>query len=165
MCSPCALLIVTLATRGSPFMACGPCCTCVESERGCTASPPLGPLSSPASGGRQPPECHDLRGLTPPPAETSRGVLAVVEQTPDGFTRRRLAQRADEAVVTQAAGDVLQGAQVVAGAVLRRDQQHEHVDGLAVEAVEGDAPARDADGADQAVHGGVLAVRDGHGAA
>src|SRR5262249_38351622 len=78
----------------------------------------------------------------------------LVDQLPDGLARAGLAQLADEAVVAHGPHDGLQGAQVVAGAVLRGDEQDNHVDRLAVDGIERDAPRRDANGPDQPVHAG-----------
>ncbi len=64
-------------------------------------------------------------------------------------------------LVLQVPRDVLQGPEVVAGLVRRRDQQEEDVDRLAVERREVDALARERDGADEPVDGRVPGVRDG----
>src|SRR6516162_3127330 len=90
-----------------------------------------------------------------------RLMVGPVEQGGDLFPRLGRPQGADEAVVPERTGHVLQGAQMIARPVLRRDEQHEHVDGFAVEAVEGDALARNGYGADEALDAVVLGVRDG----
>src|SRR5579872_4365523 len=92
-------------------------------------------------------------------------IVGRVEQSQDALARSGVAQLVDEVVVAQAARHVLQGAEVVAGPVLRRDEQDEHEHRLAVEAVEGDAGGRDGDGADELLDAGVLGVRDGDAAA
>src|SRR5262245_6739933 len=102
---------------------------------------------------------------TSPVMAGARLTLDVIDQVPDDLAGGGLAEGPDEAVVPQAAGDVFQGPQVVAGTVLGRDEQDEHVDRLAVEAVEAHPRARQGHGADEAVHAAVLGVGDGHAAA
>src|SRR5262249_32319338 len=67
------------------------------------------------------------------------GVVHPFQQRPDRLAVGGLAQGADEAIVAQTAGDVFQGAEMVARPILRRNQQDKHVDGLAIEAIKVDA--------------------------
>ena len=53
---------------------------------------------------------------------------------------------------------------MIAGPILRRNEQDEHVHRLAVEALEGNAVDRNGDGADEFVDAGVFGVRDGDAA-
>ena len=88
-------------------------------------------------------------------------LVGVVEDVDDLLAVPRLAEEADELVVLEVPGDVLQGAEVVAGAVGGGDEQEEDVDRLAVEGGEVDALAGQRDGADEAVDGRVAGVGDG----
>src|SRR5207249_2408633 len=89
-----------------------------------------------------------------------RVVASSFEESRDGLAAAGRPQGLDKAVVAQGARHVLQGAEVVAGAVLRRDEQDEHVHRLAVEAVEADAAGGDGDRAEQLLDAAVLGVRD-----
>src|SRR5262249_49096139 len=94
-----------------------------------------------------------------------RRMVELAQEVPDSVATGGFAERADEAVVAEAARDVFQGAQMIPGAVLRRNEHDEQVDRFAVEAIERDAAAADGDGAHQAIDAGMLGVRDGDAAA
>src|SRR5262249_21340804 len=89
-------------------------------------------------------------------------MIRFVEQLPDVVARSRMAQRAHKAVVPKAARHIFQGAQMIAGPVLWRDQQHDHMHWLAVETVEWYAASRNGHRADQALDRIMLAMRDCH---
>src|SRR5262249_41118717 len=65
----------------------------------------------------------------------------------------------------QAPRNIFQGAEVIAGPVLRRDEQDEHMDRLSIETVEGHPGAGQGDGADQPLDAGVLGMRGGDASA
>src|SRR4051812_10103874 len=109
MWNPCGLVTTTVALWGLPLMASG------STRGGGGRGPPPGSGRGPRLAGR---------------------VVGAFQQRPHLLAGLGLAEGLDEAVVAEAAGDVLQGPEVVAGAILGRDQQDEDVDRLAVEAVE-----------------------------
>src|SRR6476619_6113743 len=92
-------------------------------------------------------------------------IAPTLEQSPDRLARAGRPQRPHETVVAQGPRYVLQRSEMIAGPILRRDEQHEHIDRLAVQRVEGDAAIGDRDSADEPVDAGVLGMRNGDAAA
>src|SRR5262245_40483185 len=97
------------------------------------------------------------------PALLSRPLT--LQQRPDLILRFGLTQLLHELFVPHAANDVLQRPQVVAGPVLGRDEQDQHMHGLTVDAVERNPRLRQRDRSNQLVHARVLRVGDGDVAA
>ncbi len=91
-----------------------------------------------------------------------RALVGLFEQLDHALPGLGLPEEADEPLVLQVPGDVLQRPEVVAGLVRRRDQQEEDIDGVAVEGREVDPSTRQGDGPDEAMDRGVAGVGDGH---
>src|SRR6185437_16976737 len=89
-------------------------------------------------------------------------MVGSVEQSDDFFLCRGCPQRADETIVAQRTRHVLQGAQMIAGSILRRNEQDEHMNRLSVEAIEGDTLGREGHGADESLDTVVLGMGDGN---
>src|SRR5438105_525560 len=69
-------------------------------------------------------------------------IIRTVEQLQHALAALSLAQRLHEMIVAQTARDIFQSAEMIAGPILGRDQQHENVHRFAVEALEGHAGGR-----------------------
>src|SRR5262249_12660021 len=89
-------------------------------------------------------------------------MFLIFEKVPNLFARGGLAQRADKAIVTQAARHVLQSTQMVSRTILRRNQHDENENRLAVQALKWHSAMRYGHRTDQAIHARMFGVRDGY---
>jgi hypothetical protein len=87
--------------------------------------------------------------------------IRFLQKRPDFFPRGGGPERAHKTIVPQFAGDIFQGTQMIAGTILRRNEEDKDMNRFSIQTIEADASFGNGDVAHKAFNACVLGVGNG----